>query len=260
MQLKIYQVDAFTKELFGGNPAAVIPLTEWVSDELLQKIAEENNLSETAFFVPEGEGFRLRWLTPTVEVPLCGHATLASAHVIFEHLHYDKEEIIFYTKSGVLKVKKDNGRLSLNFPKATLQQLDINIFPAGLVGDNLIELWEGNGKWLAVVEEEDFVRKFIPNFQVIGDLPCFGLILTAKGKDVDFVSRFFTPQNGINEDPVTGGAHCLLTPYWANVLGKNDLHALQVSKRGGELWCKNMEERVIMQGHAITYLVGDCWV
>ena len=260
MYLPIYQVDAFTGRLFSGNPAAVILPESALSVEIMQAIAAENNLSETAFVMPEGDHHRIRWFTPAVEVDLCGHATLAAAHVLFSHLGYRAESISFTSPSGMLHVRKQEDLLFLNFPADTLHPVE----PAPELIDGLgtrpVKVHKGRDDYLALLESEDKVRSLAPDMSVLEKTPSRGVIITAPGRDVDFVSRFFAPQLGVPEDPVTGSSHTSLIPYWAARLGKQELHALQVSKRGGEIFCKDLGERVEIGGRAVTYLVGKVWV
>jgi len=262
MRIALYQVDAFTDSVFAGNPAAVCPLGAWLDDDMLQAIAAENNLSETAFFVPEGEGFRLRWFTPTTEVDLCGHATLAAAHVIFEHLRPQRDSIElesriqFESKSGPLVVTRDGGRIRLDFPAIPAEPAEP---PSGLVealGATPTELLRAK-KLLAVFESEDDVRGIAPDFEALKRTAPYGIVISAPGKTHDFVSRFFHPAICIPEDPVTGAAHCVLTPYWAKRIGKTTLHARQISERGGDVWCELHGDRVHLSGHTVLYLRGE---
>ena len=257
MQLKIYQLDAFTDKVFGGNPAAVIPLTEWLSDELMQKIALENNLAETAFYVPEGDRFHLRWFTPTVEVNLCGHATLATAYTIFHDENYPKSVIEFTSKSGVLKVEKQGDLLELDFPADKLQPAETPQALIEALGTTPKETLKGLTDYLLIFDNEAQIKALKPDFRKMSEVDCRGVIVTAKGDKVDFVSRFFGPQSGIDEDPVTGSAHTTLTPYWAKVLEKTEFEARQISARGGELSCKLMGDRVKIAGKVTPYLVGE---
>lgn len=256
MDLKIYQVDAFTNKLFGGNPAAVIPLEHWLSKDLMQLIALENNLSETVFFVPNETGFDIRWFTPEVEIDLCGHATLASAFIIFEKLGYPKNEIIFQSASGPLKVWKHNNMLLMDFPSwapKPLATIDPNLY-AVLGNVKIIETHQ-NRDTIVILENETAVQNCQPDFTLMKKH--FGkMIITAKGNDVDFVSRFFAPTAGINEDPVTGSAHSQLIPFWAKKMNKNILNAKQLSKRGGVIYCEQKGERVIIGGHCVFYMQG----
>ncbi|CAF1259083.1 unnamed protein product [Rotaria sp. Silwood1] len=264
MKIKIYQVDAFTDQLFGGNSAAVCPLDEWLPDSLMQQIAAENNLADTAFFVPKSnnDGYELRWFTPQLEIDLCGHATLAAAHIIFTEMSSVNEEINFQTKkAGALKVtrQKKNGLYTLNFPARPVVKTDV---PDGLLlalRSNVtpIEVYKARDHML-VYEKEADVKQLSPDFMALAKIDSvFSVIVTAPGDEVDFVSRFFAPSAGIPEDPVTGSSHCSLTPYWAERLGKNQLHAYQISARKGELWCENQGDRVLMSGKAVTYLKGE---
>jgi len=260
MKLTLYQVDAFTDKLFGGNPAAVIPLEHWLDDVLMQSIAVENNLSETVFFVPsedKGADFDIRWFTPGYEINLCGHATLASAYVLFRILKFDKEEIRFSSKSGVLKVKREEDWIAMDFPSWKPERLDIypDELPAILGNAEIVGVYK-NRDILVELADEDAVKKCAPDFSLMKK-HIDKMIITAPGKKVDFVSRFFAPGAGIDEDPVTGSSHSQLIPFWSEKLGKNDLHALQLSARGGELLCAQRGERVIMKGKAVYYMKGE---
>jgi PhzF family phenazine biosynthesis protein len=257
MKITLYQVDAFTDKLFGGNPAAVILLKEWLSDELMQKIGLENNLSETAFVVEREKYFEIRWFTPAVEVDLCGHATLASAHVLFNHTDYSKEVIEFHSKSGVLIVKKNNDFLTLNFPTDKLSKVEPPSILTEAIRDEPIESYKGVSDFMLVFDTEEEIKNIKPDFTKLGQVAARGIIVTAKGNDCDFVSRFFAPQSGINEDPVTGSAHTTLTPFWSERLNKKELIAMQLSARKGYLFCKNLGERTEISGKAVTYLVGE---
>jgi len=256
VRLSIFQIDAFAEKIFQGNPAAVVPLEAWLPDELLQDIAQENNLSETAYFMKQGDGYHIRWFTPTVEVDLCGHATLAAAHVIFEILGFQGNEIVFHSKSGELKVTKRNDLIELDFPVSTISKCETPIEIIQAFGKEPIEVWKSDD-YIAVYENESDIVSLSPDFSILNKLECRGIIATAQGKETDFVSRFFAPRCGINEDPVTGSAHCELTPYWAKQLGKNKLSAAQLSKRGGKLQCELAGDRVLIAGKAITYLQGS---
>lgn len=256
MKLRLYQVDAFARRLFEGNPAAVCPLEAWLDDAVLQAIAAENNLSETAFFVPQADGFRLRWFTPAAEVDLCGHATLASAHVLFECLGFAGPEITFDTRSGPLKVlREESGRLVLDFPAAAPEPTEP---PAALLDGLGLAPAEvlAADDYIAVFDCEATIRSLAPDFRALGRLDRRGVCVTAPGHDHDFVSRFFAPNVGVDEDPVTGSAHCQLTPYWAQRLGRNRLRARQVSRRGGDVLCELRGDRVLLTGHAVLYLEG----
>jgi PhzF family phenazine biosynthesis protein len=257
MKLQIYQADAFSDSLFKGNPAAVVPLTEWLSDETMQQIAMENNLSETAFFIPEGDHFHIRWFTPMTEVDLCGHATLASAHILFNELAFKGEQIEFKSKSGLLKVTKSADKLQLDFPADPVSLVD-NIPEIGnALGASPMAIYKGKTKHLLLFDKEETIRNMKPNFHLLKQTDARGIIVTAKGTTVDFVSRFFAPKVGIDEDPVTGSAHTLLVPFWANRLNKTEMKALQLSARGGQLWCTLSGDRVLIAGKAVTYLRGE---
>jgi PhzF family phenazine biosynthesis protein len=257
MKLTLYQADAFTEKLFSGNPAAVIPLPAWLPDETMQKIAMENNLSETAFFVPDNGVFNLRWFTPSVEVDLCGHATLASAHILFNHLKVDQPEIRFQTRSGLLTVKRNGEWLTLNFPSDPPSNVEMPPAMEAVLGVKPVETLKGKIKYLAVLPSQDQVVTCSPDFSLMKKLDAQGVIVTAQAHEVDFVSRFFAPNAGIDEDPVTGSAHCVLVPYWSRVLGKTEFTARQVSARGGFLKCRLLGDRVEMSGQAATYLTGE---
>ena len=256
MRFPIWQVDAFSSRRFGGKPAAIVPLEQWLSDETLLAIAAENNLSETAYLVREADAYQIRWFTPTEEVPLCGHATLASAWVVFERLEPGCERVVFRSKSGELPVTREGERLVLDFPIGALEPAaDVNALTAAL-GAQPRELFSGF-QWLARFDSEADVRALVPDMVALVKSGIHGVIATAPGHDCDFVSRFFAPAAGVPEDPVTGSAHTRLTPFWAARLGKNSLHARQVSARGGELWCTLQGGRVRMAGHACLYLEGS---
>ena len=259
MKLTIYQVDAFTNKLFGGNPAAVIPLDTWsLSDAVMQQIAAENNLAETVFFVPENNGYHIRWFTPELEIDLCGHATLASAFVLYEYLGYAKNELVFYSKSGELIVCRDGDKLQLNFPSR--MPLKVTEYPSqllqGLGLAKALGVFKSRDYVIEVATQED-VLKVQPDIALLNQVDVIGIIVTAPGNDCDFVSRFFAPNCGIPEDPVTGSAHSTLIPFWAQKLDKQKLHARQLSKRGGELWCENKAERVTMSGNCVFYMKGE---
>jgi PhzF family phenazine biosynthesis protein len=255
MQITQYQVDAFARRVFEGNPAAVCPLDAWLPDDLLQAIATENNLSETAFFVPSGEGFALRWFTPATEVDLCGHATLASAHVLFELLGYPKPVIEFSTRSGKLSVERRHGMLAMNFPASHPQPCPPPAVLLDGLGRRPVEVLAAED-YLAVFASEAEVRALAPDLAKLAQLGRRGVCVTAPGLHVDFVSRFFAPKLDVPEDPVTGSAHCELAPYWAARLGKTTLKAYQASRRGGEVLCSLEGERVILQGSAVTFMTG----
>ena len=259
MNLKIYQVDAFTTKPFHGNPAAVVPLENWLPAETMQNIALENNLSETAFFVKNGEGYDLRWFTPTFEIDLCGHATLASSFVIFNILGSRDRVLKFQTKSGLLTVEKDGDRFILDFPSRPAQAAEI---PEGLIeaiGKKPNEVLKSRD-YVLVYDNEDDIREISPDFSALSKIPTHAVIVTAPGTDSDFVSRFFGPAIGIPEDPVTGASHCNLIPYWSEKLGKETLFARQLSARGGELFCELAGDRVRIGGNATLYLQGEILV
>ncbi len=256
MKILQFQVDAFTDRLFAGNPAAVCPLDSWLDDELLQAIAEENNLSETAYFVPCERGFELRWFTPTTEVKLCGHATLATAHVLFRHLGYDQPEILFETLSGDLRVSREGSLLTLDFPARPVEAVAAPEALLRGLGVEPVEVWAGDD-YMAVLDSEARVRELSPDLAQLVRLDRRAVMVTAPGDHCDFVSRFFAPKQGIPEDPVTGSAHCTLTPYWAQKLGKTTLSARQLSRRGGDIQCRLEGDRVFLSGRAVTFLVGE---
>ena len=258
--MKIYQIDAFAENVFSGNPAAVIPLQDWLPDELLQKIALENNLSETAYFVPEGDGFHIRWFTPATEVKLCGHATLASAHVLFNHLNYHKEEITFHSASGVLSVRHIDKLIILDFPASLYSQPMKIPDIEKIFGIMPAECIEGNEDLMLVFGNEQEVLNLRPDFRLMCNLKYRGIIATAPSVEYDFVSRFFAPAVGVDEDPVTGSAHTLLIPYWASRNGKNEMIAKQVSERGGVVHCRYRDNRVDIGGFAVTYLIGEIYL
>lgn len=253
--IRFFQVDAFTDAVFQGNPAAVCPLDHWLSDSLMQSIAMENNLSETAFFVPETDGFALRWFTPVSEVDLCGHATLAAAHVLVHHLDLKDPEIRFHTASGLLTVTREEGRLAMDFPSRPGEKIKAPMaLVDGLVMDPVTTRKARD--YMAVLETQTQVLDCKPDLPKLAELDCTGIIITAPGEDVDFVSRFFAPREGIPEDPVTGSAHCTLIPYWAKRLGKETMIARQVSRRGGTVFCRLNGKRVTVSGHAVTFAEG----
>ncbi len=257
----LYQVDAFTNRRFAGNPAAVVPLENWFEDSILQAIAQENNLAETAFFVPTGDGFHLRWFTPLAEVDLCGHATLASAWVLFHLLGHDGAEICFHTLSGDLRVRRAGERLRMDFPATPARPAIVKRDLVKAVGTAPVAVLESRDI-VFVYDEPDTVRGLQPDLSALTHLVPFGLIATApgpaEGPDAcDFVSRFFAPAMGVPEDPVTGSAQCTLTPYWASRTGKQSFFARQVSRRGGEIWCSLHGDRVHLEGEAVLYLQGE---
>jgi PhzF family phenazine biosynthesis protein len=260
MKLKVYIANAFSEKKFGGNPAAVVPLNEWLSESLMQQIAAQNNLSETAYIVPRGDDYEIRWFTPTTEVSLCGHATLASSHVLFEHLGYHREQLVFHSKSGALHITRSGDKITLDFPAKE---------PVEIAEDELIEkalgmkpasihksIWD----YMVILNSQAEIEALKPDFNLLKTHSSRGLIATAKGNDSDFVSRCFYPQSGIDEDPVTGSAHVVMVPYWAKIFGKNKLSAIQLSARRGYLDCELSGDRVLMSGNAHTYLEGDFYV
>lgn len=262
MKLDIYQVDAFTSKPFGGNPAAVVPLDMWLPDGVMQDIAAENNLSETAFFVKESGRYHIRWFTPTMEVNLCGHATLASAHVIFHELNLEKGSISFYSeKSGALGVGQRGGRLALDFPAYDLTEIEQSDALAQALGIVPFKVWKAinNGVMVRLATEQD-VSELEPDLYAVGQMEFERVYVTAPGTTCDFASRMFAPKIGIAEDPVTGAMHCTLVPYCAKELGKSELYARQVSPRGGELYCELVGDRVRIGGDAVTYLKGEIYV
>jgi PhzF family phenazine biosynthesis protein len=261
MRLPIYQVDAFADKLFGGNPAAICPLPQWLPDATMQAIAAENNLAETAFFVREGADYTLRWFTPAVEVDLCGHATLASAHIVFSFLEPKRESVNFQTlKAGTLSVARDDDLLVMDFPSRPPAPVEA---PAGLLaalGGKPHEVLKARDH-LVVYGSAAEVLALTPDFAALGKVDCWAAAATAPGEDgVDFVSRFFAPRQGIDEDPATGSSHCTLVPYWAKRLGKTELNARQLSQRGGTLHCQLRGDRVSIGGRAVLYLEGQITV
>jgi len=253
--IPIYQIDAFTGELFGGNPAAVCPLANWLDDGQMQLIAAENNLSETAFFVADGDGFELRWFTPSVEVDLCGHATLAAGWLVLNRLAPDRNEVRFATRSGELYVRRDGELMVLDFPAAPGEKCTA---PAALIQGLRAEPIETYcaSYHLAVFDDEATIVSLDPDMAALATLYPSAVIAAAPGDEVDFVSRFFAPGHGIPEDPVTGSAHCTLTPYWSKRLGRKSLRARQISARGGELYCEDLGARVAIGGHAVLFMEG----
>ncbi len=258
MEYPIYIIDAFTDKLFGGNPAAVCPLETWLPDELMQQLAAENNLSETVFFVPEADGFYIRWFTPGTEVKLCGHATLASAHVLFSILNYPSDKIIFYSKSGPLQVSRnEDNSITLNFPSNP--PVLVESIPDGLLeglGIGPVPVFSTSFDYMVVLPNQQAILDLNPDFSLLSKVNARGVIATAKGLETDFVSRCFYPQSGVNEDPVTGSAHTIMTPYWAAHFQKTSLTAYQLSSRKGFLQLELLGNRVTMTGNAITYLKG----
>ncbi|MBF0529438.1 MAG: PhzF family phenazine biosynthesis protein [Deltaproteobacteria bacterium] len=260
MKVPMFQVDAFTGTVFGGNPAAICVLAGWLDNNLMQAIAAENNLSETAFLVKQGDGYGIRWFTPKAEIDLAGHPTLASAFVVFEMLEPGITEVRFETvRSGELIVRKKGSNLAMDFPSRPAKPCPApEALVAGL-GVSPVETLKSRD-YLVVMESESVVRSVRPRFDLLETLDSLGVIITAAGDQVDFVSRFFAPKHGIPEDPVTGSAHCTLIPYWSNRLKKKNLHAHQVSARGGELFCEDHDERVSIAGQAALYFEGHIWI
>ncbi|HLX92230.1 MAG TPA: PhzF family phenazine biosynthesis protein [Puia sp.] len=258
MNVPVFVVNAFAETPFGGNPAAIVLLENWLNDSILQEIAAQHNLAETAFVVPEGEDFSIRWMTPTVEVKLCGHATLGSAHIYFNHLFYPKEKITFHSQSGPLHVTKtDNGKLLLDFPADTLTEVkETNKF-ANALSIRPVAVYRSSFDYMVVANNQAEIENLLPDFGLLNQLESRGTIVTAKGDSADFVSRCFFPQSGIDEDPVTGSAHTAMTPYWASKLGKDSMTAIQLSRRRGYLDCTLAGDRVLIGGNAITYLEGE---
>jgi len=258
MKLTLYQIDAFTNKVFGGNPAAVIPLEKWIDEDLMQNLALENNLSETAFFAPADDSFEIRWFTPLAEINLCGHATLASAFALYNFLNHQEPQIVFHSKSGPLRVEKEDDLYLMDFPAWKPKR--IYNYPGNLrqaLGVNEILGIYKQRDWLVELEKAEDVGKAKPDFSAIKKWE-EKVIITAPGSgDVDFVSRFFAPSVGIDEDPVTGSAHAQLIPFWSEKLNKKSMHAKQLSKRGGELWVKDNGDRVSIAGHCAFYMKAE---
>ena len=258
MRIKLYQVDAFTERVFGGNPAAVCILDEWLDDELMQNIAAENNLSETAFAVRLDNAYEIRWFTPNSEVDLCGHATLACAHVLFEHYHFPGDKIIFQSMSkGELAVMREGEFLTLDFPADPPEKIDDPQKLLDAIGKPAVESYRGSSDYMLLYDTQRDIEEISPDFARLTEIDLRGIIVTAPGNDTDFVSRFFAPKLEINEDPVTGSAHTTLTPFWSERLGKKALTARQLSRRKGDLHCKLLDSRVHITGKAVTYLGGE---
>lgn len=256
-EIKMYQADTFTTQLFQGNPAAVCLLDTWLASDMMQKIAAENNLAETAFVVPEGELFAIRWFTPSVEVDLCGHATLAAGHILFNHENHQGDTINFWsTRSGGLSVQKADHLYTLDFPMDTSMSVETPPALQQSLNFPIVETVKGRTDYMAVLNSQAELLNLQVDFALLNTINARGIIVTAPGDDCDFVSRFFAPQSGILEDPVTGSAHTTLTPYWSKKFGKTLLHAKQLSHRGGQLSCEMANDRVLISGGAKTYLVG----
>jgi PhzF family phenazine biosynthesis protein len=259
MKLTMFQVDAFTRTVFGGNPAAVVPLESWIYDSTMQSIAAENNLSETAFIVPRGGEFEIRWFTPVQEVELCGHATLASGFVVLHHLAPKRELVRFACKAGELQVARDGDRLAMQLPRWAPGPVDAPPSLAEALGAAPRTTLAYGSKYLCVYDDGAEVAALKPDFATLAKLDRYGVIATAPGDahECDFVSRFFAPAAGVDEDPVTGSAHCLLVPYWAERLKRDSLFGKQISKRGGEIWCRLGDTTVTLTGHVAPYFVGE---
>ena len=258
MKIPIYQADAFTDTLFGGNPAAICPLEDWLNDDLMQKIAMENNLAETAFLVKDDTGYHIRWFTPTVEVKLCGHATLAAAHILFTHFVPDANELVFHSKSGPLKVSRAGDILTLDFPATPAER--VSSIPDGIfkgLGIDSAPVFKSPFDYMVVLPSQRVIEGLLPDFKTLSQVSARGVIATAPGDEADFVSRCFFPQSGIDEDPVTGSAHTAMVPYWSAELGKKKLKAIQLSKRRGYLDCELAGDRVLMSGRAVIFLQGE---
>jgi PhzF family phenazine biosynthesis protein len=256
MKLPIFQVDAFARRIFEGNPAAVVVLEQPLKESTMQSIAAENNLSETAFVILGDSPLTLRWFTPSVEVDLCGHATLATAYILFRHQLITEETVEFLTKSGLLRVRKSGDLLSLDFPSRPPVKIELEEGLEKALGVRPVEA-HASRDWLVLFGSEEDVAALKPDFGLIRRLDTFAVIATAPGEDVDFVSRFFAPKAGVDEDPVTGSAHCTLTPFWARRLGKSKLRARQISNRKGEVICEDCGDRVSISGYAVEYLAGQ---
>lgn len=261
MELSLYQVDAFTNKVFGGNPACVVPLKKWMEDEILIKIAQENSVPETAFFVETEIGFHLRWFTPEIEMDLCGHATLATAFIIKNFLNYSKNEINFKTLSGNLKVTSNDDLFTLDFPSRDPVEVELPEIIKKAVSIYPLKTFKSRD-YVLIYNNQSDIENITVDPQILNhlDLKTGGIVVTAKGDKVDFVSRFFSPRSSIFEDPVTGSAHCSLVPYWSKILNKDEMKAFQLSKRKGELWCVNKGERVLLTGNAKIYSTGSIWI
>lgn len=258
---KMYQIDAFANAVFEGNPAAVCILDNWLDAGLMQRIAAENNLAETAFAVKRATDYEIRWFTPTTEVALCGHATLATAYVLFHYYKYQNDKLLFYSRqSGQLSVSKNKDMLTLDFPKDVIKKVTA---PQGIIdafGKKPLEVYKGKTDYLLVYQSQKDIEESDPNLHLLKKSDARGVIITAPGDEVDFVSRFFAPGSGVDEDPVTGSAHTTLTPFWSQKLGKSTMRAEQLSKRKGELLCENAGDRVKISGKAVPYLTGEIYI
>jgi PhzF family phenazine biosynthesis protein len=258
MRTRLFQIDAFTNRRFAGNPAAVMPMDSFPPDAMLQALAAENNLAETAFLVRDGRNYRLRWFTPTTEVPLCGHATLASAAVVMERLEPERNTVVFHSASGPLTVNRVGAGYLMDFPVRPSEPVSM---PAGLaeaLGIAPIEVFINAFNYMVLLESTDSLRKLTPNMAALARVDRPGVIVTAQGDGIyDFISRYFAPAKGIPEDPVTGAAHCMLVPYWSKRLGKTEFRAFQASRRGGEIICRLVGDRVELEGTCVFYLEGE---
>jgi PhzF family phenazine biosynthesis protein len=258
MRTPIFQIDAFTTRRFSGNPAAVMPMNGFLPDAVMQSIADENNLAETAFLVAEGGDYRLRWFTPMVEVPLCGHATLASAAVVMERLEPGRNSVVFHSASGPLTVKRTDAGYVMNFPARPSEAIAAPPGLAEALGVVPVEVFGNAFNYMAALESVEVLRQIAPDMAALARRDRPGVIVTAPGEGIyDFISRYFAPAKGIPEDPVTGAAHCMLTPYWAKRLGKTEFHAYQASRRGGEIVCRLVGDRVELEGSCVFYLEGE---
>lgn len=261
MKIIIYQVDAFTDTVFKGNPAGVCPLTEWLADDILLKIAAENNLSETAFYVPRDNGFEIRWFTPTSEVDLCGHATLDAAYVLRRCENYMEDSINFYSpRSGKLPVAIQQDKFVLNFPADQFSEIELTDELLTVTDKKPVAAFKGKTDYMLVFGGQEDIETLKPNLTLIAGVDARGFIVTAKGKNYDFVSRFFAPAVGVNEDPVCGSAHTTLTPYWASQLNKTEFNAFQLSERTGQLHCRLLDDRVELLGNAVLYMKGEIYI
>jgi PhzF family phenazine biosynthesis protein len=258
MRTPIFQIDAFTTRRFAGNPAAVMPMKNFPADAAMQAVAAENNLAETAFLVCEGNDYRLRWFTPKIEVPLCGHATLASAAVVMERLDPGRNSVVFHTASGPLTVKRSDVGYIMDFPARPSEPVSVPPRLAEALGAVPVEVFANVFKYMALLESAQVLRELAPDMTVIARMDRPGVIVTAPGEGIyDFVSRYFAPAKGIPEDPVTGAAHCMLAPYWAKRLGRSEFRAFQASLRGGEIICRLAGDRVELEGACVFYLEGE---
>jgi PhzF family phenazine biosynthesis protein len=258
MKINIYHVDAFTDKLFSGNPAAVCPLSGiWPDDSILQCIAFENNLAETGFYLPDKSNYHIRWFTPSVEVDLCGHGTLAAAHVLFNHENHEGDNIYFNSRSGILNVKKENDLITLDFPSDKFERIKLTEEVTSCFNIAPVDAFKGKTDYMIIFKNEDQILNIKYDLTKIRGLKARGVIITARGNECDFVSRFFAPQSGIDEDPVTGSAHTTLIPYWSGVLNRQELTAIQLSARRGYLICRNKNDRVEISGKSRTYMTGE---